>query len=76
MQKDHHLFCNCCGKEIKIEIGKNMEEYFHYRKSWGYFSQNDGLTQQADICEECVMQWIRGFQIPPDTSERTEIFEC
>ena len=76
MQQGNRLFCNCCGREICIEIGKNMEEYFHLRKSWGYFSRKDGITQTADICESCMDQWMQRFQIPPERVERTELFEC
>lgn len=76
MQQNGKLFCNACGKEICIEIGDAMEEYFHIRKNWGYFSQKDGVTQVADICEECYDRWTQTFAIPPERSERTEIFEC
>ena len=76
MQRENRLFCNCCGKEICIEIGSRMEEYYHLRKSWGYFSRKDGVTQAADICEACMDAWLGSFQIPPERIERTELFEC
>lgn len=76
MQQHNRLFCNCCGKEIPIELGNDMKEYFHLRKNWGYFSRKDGITQIADICEDCMDQWMQSFQIPPEVSERTELFEC
>ncbi len=53
-----------------------MEDYFHFEKTWGYFSQKDGMTQEADICEACVDRWVRSFRSAPDVRERTEIFEC
>lgn len=76
MQREGRLFCNSCGREICIEIGKDMEEYFHIRKNWGYFSRKDGITQIADVCESCMEKWMSQFAIPPETTERTELFEC
>lgn len=76
MKKGGKLFCNCCGRELKMEREQLVEDFFHLQKSWGYFSERDGTVQIADICENCMQQWIQGFQIQPDTAERTEIFEC
>ena len=76
MQKEEKLFCNCCGRELKMEQGRLLEDFFHMEKTWGYFSGKDGVVQRADICEACVEQWMQGFKIRPETAERTEIFEC
>ena len=68
MRKAGVLYCNCCGKTISESCGADREEFFHFEKTWGYFS--------ADICESCFEQWMSQFRIPPQTVERTEIFEC
>lgn len=76
MKQDGKLYCNCCGREIHMKGGRITEDFFHLEKTWGYFSDRDGICQIADICEHCMEQWMKGFQIQPETVERTEIFEC
>ena len=76
MRKAGVLYCNCCGKMISESGGADREEFFHFEKTWGYFSEKDGTSQTADICESCFEQWMSQFRIPPQTVERTEIFEC
>ena len=76
MKSKEKIFCNCCGRALKMVEGRLLEDYFHMEKTWGYFSDKDGIAQSADICEACMEQWMRGFQIRPETVERTEIFEC
>lgn len=76
MRQDGKLFCNCCGREIKMEHDYAVEDFFHLEKTWGYFSSKDGTSQNADICESCMEKWMKGFRIRPETAERTEIFEC
>ena len=70
------LYCNCCGKKSPEGYSRETEDFFHFEKTWGYFSGKDGTRQTADICEFCMEQWIAQFRIPPQTVERTEIFEC
>ena len=70
------LYCNCCGKKIPEGYSRETEDFFHFEKTWGYFSGKDGTRQTADICEFCMEQWIAQFRIPPQTVERTGIFEC
>ncbi|MCD8232056.1 MAG: hypothetical protein LUD14_09675 [Clostridiales bacterium] len=76
MNKGGDIYCNCCGKKIHTREDARMEDYFHLEKTWGYFSKRDGLTQEADICEDCLEQWMQTFRSAPDVRERTEIFEC
>ena len=70
------MVCNCCGKELIVKGGIVREGVFSAECSWGYFSEKDGTSQTADICESCFEQWMSQFRIPPQTVERTEIFEC
>ncbi|MCD8364664.1 MAG: hypothetical protein LUC83_02395 [Clostridiales bacterium] len=76
MKRNQEIYCNCCGKKILSQTDKTTEDFFHLEKTWGYFSSKDGLMQTADVCEACMDQWMQGFQIPSETSERTELFEC
>lgn len=73
MRKDTKVYCNCCGKEICRKNEIYTEEFIHLKKDWGYFSENDGLSQEADICEQCLIKWMKTFKYAPDSWERTEI---
>ena len=76
MRKAGILYCNCCGNIIPEGYTEKTKEFVHLEKTWGYFSKKDGISQTADICEDCMEAWMAQFCIPPQTVERTEIFEC
>lgn len=67
------IFCNCCGKKIRIENGMVMEGVFHGQVQWGYFSQKDGESHSFDLCEECYDRLTGGFQIPPEKYAEKEL---
>lgn len=58
------IFCNKCGKEIKMENGILKEEILEVEKRWGYFSKKDNEIHSFDLCEECYDQLISQFKIP------------
>ena len=33
------IFCNACGKELKVDNGIPKEDFIRICKSWGYFSK-------------------------------------
>ena len=65
--------CNKCGKIIYVNQDIPQEDTFHAEKTWGYFSQKDGIRQTWDLCEDCYENFVRGFVIPPEELELTEI---
>lgn len=73
MRKGTHIYCNCCGKELLQKNGMLTEDVYHIKKDWGYFSEKDGLSQEADICEKCLSKWMSTFEYAPDSWERTEL---
>ncbi len=58
------MYCNCCGKKLKIEHGIVKEGVFTAEISWGYFSEKDGEQHNFDICEDCYERMIEKFKIP------------
>ena len=54
MQREDQVYCNCCGRSLQKQGNMYIEEFIHIKKDWGYFSDKDGITQKADICEECL----------------------
>lgn len=73
MKQDNRIFCNQCGKELKLEEEIVREGYFSADVTFGYFSNKDGLRHRWDLCEECYDALIRSFRIPVEESERNEM---
>ena len=51
------IYCNKCGRLIKTHNGIPVEDFIKTKKSWGYFSEKDGRTQEFVLCEDCV-EWL------------------
>ena len=58
------IFCNGCGKEIKIKDGVIREGLISVEKRWGYFSNRDNEVHRFDLCEECYDRMVSQFVIP------------
>jgi len=58
------VFCNKCGKEIKVENGMLKEDVLEVQKRWSYFSGRDNEVHSFDLCEDCYGQLIADFKIP------------
>lgn len=68
------VYCNCCGKELKVKDGMIMEGVFSGTVTWGYFSEKDGESHSFDLCEGCYDKWTAAFQLPPEKKTETELF--
>lgn len=73
MKKGKHLFCNVCGRELKIERGIVREDVFEATKEWGYFSDKDLEIHQFDMCEQCYNKMIESFAIPVSIKKNKEV---
>lgn len=73
MRNGNEIYCNMCGR--KIEQGQNIpaEDFVSVKKNWGYFSNNDGMVHEFELCEECYFALIRQFQIPVTETEQKEM---
>lgn len=67
------MYCNACGKELKMDHGILLEDAFEARKQWGYFSKKDTQMHSFVLCEKCYDQMIERFVYPPEITEVTEI---
>ena len=65
--------CNRCGKELQIQNGILIEECFHGKNIFGYFSDKDGVCEEFDLCEKCYQETVSGFSIPVTRTEVTEL---
>lgn len=67
------VYCNKCGKVICQEETVEKADYLRIEKSWGYFSNKDGIRQYINICENCYDELIGSLKIPPNEKENTEL---
>jgi ssDNA-binding Zn-finger/Zn-ribbon topoisomerase 1 len=67
------MICNKCGKTLKQILSKYGDYNFcgleEVKMVCGYGSENDGTIFTFSICEECVLEMMAGFQIPPEEKE-------
>ena len=67
------LICNKCGKTLKQIIGSDGTYNFcgleEVRMVCGYGSLNDGDIYQFSMCEQCVLELMETFTIPPYKKE-------
>jgi len=74
-QKNIELFCNVCGKMIKVEQGILKEDVFEVSKEWGYFSKNDLEIHKFNICEDCYEKMISSFKLPIEVINKKEVLQ-
>lgn len=60
------VYCNKCGKKIRMKNDIPQEDYVKVCKPWGYFSKKDGRTQEFVLCENCV-EWLEREFVRPST---------
>lgn len=67
------IYCNCCGKSLKVKNGILMEDALEATKEWGYFSKRDMEVHHFNLCEECYDKLISEFQIPVEVRKKLEV---
>lgn len=72
VRKGKKLFCNVCGRELKIERGILREGVFEATQEWGYFSDKDLEIHSFDMCEECYNKMTESFVIPITITKNKE----
>lgn len=73
MQGTKELFCNQCGKKLKMEQDILKEDAFEAKKQWGYFSEKDAVLHSFVLCEKCYDEMVSHFTIPVEITEVTEL---
>lgn len=67
------VFCNMCGKSIDKKNDILLEDVLSVKKVWGFFSSQDGIQYEFDLCESCCSRLLEGFQIPAVVTEEKEL---
>ncbi len=73
MRRKNRIFCNMCGREIEFRKNIQVEEVLSVKKKWGYFSGQDGVQYEFDLCEACCAELIKQFRIPAVQTEKREL---
>ena len=73
MHRNGEIYCNKCKKQINSNQGVNREEFLRVEKVWGYFSGKDGEKHSFDLCESCYDELLKGFALPAECEEETEL---
>ena len=71
--KKYSLFCNMCGREIKVETGIAREGVLSVEQIWGFFSEKDGQIHSFELCEKCYDELTARFRIPVTVKKQTEM---
>ena len=71
--KKYSIFCNMCGREIKMENDRAREGVLSVEKAWGYFSEKDGEVHSFNLCEKCYDRLVNQFEIPVTVKKQTEL---
>lgn len=75
--KENHdleeVYCNKCGRKLKVCNTIIQEGIFSTDYSFGYFSEKDGETHSFDLCEACYDEMIAGFVLPVQIKDNTEL---
>ena len=58
VQVVHEILCDSCGKNCTITEPCHEHEYAEISATWGYFSNQDGLQYDIQICETCFNEVI------------------
>lgn len=67
------MWCNCCGRELKLENEIVKEGVFSVDTCWGYFSKKDGECHSFDLCESCYDRIVEEFKLPVSVRDSTEL---
>ena len=70
--RKYSLFCNMCGREIRMEKNQAREGILAVEQTWGYFSEKDGEIHSFDLCEQCYDCLTAQFKIPLSVKKQTE----
>ncbi|SMQ78358.1 hypothetical protein SAMN05444673_3385 [Bacillus sp. OV166] len=64
------ITCNKCGETEKItEYGFEEDKFHAFNISFGYGSMYDEEKWKFDICERCLVDFVKTFKHSPDIYE-------
>lgn len=73
MEQQGNIFCNVCGRKIKMNQGILREDVLKVEKEWGYFSKKDTKRHTFHVCEDCYDTLVQTFTLPVTVTDENEI---
>ena len=67
------LYCNRCGRKIRVENHIVTDGVLSLDYKWGYFSNKDGKMHSFDLCEKCYDEIVRDFKYPINETGYNEL---
>lgn len=67
------LFCNKCGRKLRMENGMLIEDVLQVKKAWGYFSKKDLRVDAFNLCEDCYDAFVKSMKISPEQEIKNEV---
>lgn len=52
------IYCDSCGQDCTVTDPVDEYEYAELSATWGYFSNQDGLQYDIQICETCFNEVV------------------
>lgn len=65
-KKIDKVYCNACGREIKMNKYGYFDDYLTVEKRWSYGSRFDNQVHSFDLCQDCYNILIESLQVKPD----------
>lgn len=60
------VICNKCGRtEIDPEFKYSIEMH-NFKIAFGYYSSNDGVIIDFDLCSDCITEFMESFKVKPE----------
>jgi hypothetical protein len=59
------ILCNKCGKSFNVVDFENTNLIDSFKIVFGYGSRFDGEQWSFDLCNNCIIEMVSTFKIPP-----------
>ena len=60
------ITCNKCGESLEIsDFGFEQDKFHSFKLPFGYGSGFDEQTWKFDICESCLVDFVKTFKYSP-----------
>lgn len=60
--------CNKCGKQVQNtgDLNLDFNTFQNFEIEFGFGSDFDMTRMYFDLCDNCMIEFIKSFKVPPD----------
>lgn len=60
------ITCNKCGRKFEntVEFNPDFNNCHSFEIGFWYGSEFDGRTESFDLCDDCMIEFIKSFKVP------------